>query len=326
MFNNAINPHDLVIILEKVRQGALGGALHRIFPVRRKDSRLWDRIVQPLKNWWDIPQVMERWNRLVSGDSSVDYLRYYTGKYLADRKGLAALTVGCGSGHRELEMEELGIFSRIDSIDISRARVEYAKRLAADSAKGRKINYIVGDIFNIELEEGGYDLVLAEQALHHLSPLDTAVRRIEKFLKPGGYLIFNEYVGPPRFQWTNIQLGIVNAILALLPERFRRRWRSGTLKKREYRAGRLLMWLYDPTEAVESRDIIPVLKSRFELLETRGYGGTILMILFRDIAQNFLSTDSDTQRWLDFCFYMEDFFLENGVIEHDFMTGVCRKT
>ena len=325
MFDNLINLHDATIVVEKMRQGAAVNLLRRALPLLGRGSGLWDRVVLPLKNWWDIPRVMERWNIMVSGDPKVDYLHYYAGKYLKGKCELVALTVGSGTGHRELEMEKLGVFSRIDGIDVSRTRVEYAKEKAREAGVEEKVKYMVGDIFDVELGEGEYDLVLVEQTLHHLSPLEVALDRISGFLKSGGFLLLNEYVGPSRFQWTNLQLEVVNALLTILPEKYRKRWRSGTLKKKEYRTGKALMWLYDRTEAVESDRIMGLMEERFEPVEKKGYGGTVLMALFRDIAQNFLSPDSDTEKWLDICFFVEDFFLENGLLEHDFMTGIYRK-
>jgi len=47
-----------------------------------------------------------------------------------------------------------------------------------------------------------YDVVVSEGIMHHLSPLNEVLKKINGFLKPNGYLIINEFIGPTRFRWT----------------------------------------------------------------------------------------------------------------------------
>ena len=57
-----------------------------------------------------------------------------------------------------------------------------------------------------EIRKDSYDLVLAEGALHHFTPLHAVYDKIFRALKEGGYLVINDFVGPTRFQWTDRQL------------------------------------------------------------------------------------------------------------------------
>ena len=181
------------------------------------------------------------------------------------------------------------------------------------------------DILDVPLEDGAYDLAIAEQSLHHLHPLEPALRRIERALRPGGWFVFNEFVGPARFQWTSAQLAAVDTLLAALPERYRRHWRTGRVKRRARRPGRLAMILWDRTEAVESDRILPLARKVFGDVEVRGYGGAVLQLLFKDIAGNFLGDDDETRRLLDLCFDYEDRLIGSGTLAHDFVVGLCRK-
>ena len=88
------------------------------------------------------------------------------------------------------------------------------------------------------------------------------------------------------------------------------------------------MMLLDPSEAVEASSILPLLERHFEIIERRDYGGTILHMLFDDIAANFLGdgqeTDDETQRLLDLCFQIEDTLLEQGDLQSDFALLICK--
>jgi ubiquinone/menaquinone biosynthesis C-methylase UbiE len=326
VFNNLVNIHDIPLLIEKIRQGRFRNILSKFLSGRSGWTiKTWDHLKYAPKNWWDIPAVMERWNRMISGDPDVDYFSYFMDRYYAGRSSMRALSLGCGTGHRELDLAALGRFDRIDAVDRSERRIEHARSKALERGYDQLIRYVAGNVFSIELCEACYDLVIVEQSLHHFSPLEVILRKIEAALKPDGYFLFNEFTGPSRFQWTGEQLEAVNGLLSVLPERYRIRWKSRTVKKRVHRPGRLSMILYDPTEAVESSRILPLVKELFDVVELAGYGGAVLQLLFNDIAHNFLTNDGETQRLLQMCFDVEDELLGSGRLGNDFVVGICRK-
>lgn len=323
MFNNLLSIHDIPILAEKMRQGQARRILGRVF--NRGKGGCWDHVEYPKKNWWDVPEVMERWNLMISGDGKTDYFSYFFDRYLSGDGPLSALTLGCGTGHKELKLVGQYGFERIDAYDLSRVRIEHAREKAREKGYAADINYAVGDVFTVDFPRGIYDAVIVEQSLHHFSPLETILHKIHDSLKPEGYFIFNEFVGPSRFQWTRTQLDAVNGLLGRLPERYRVQWKSGTIKRRLYRPGRLGMMLYDATEAVESDSILPLVEKTFDVVEVKGYGGNLLQLLFRDIAQNFLSGDEETHEYLRICFEAEDELLGREDVTDDFVVGACRR-
>lgn len=325
MFNNYINIHDLLLLREKGPK-ILGMFWTRIFKNKKdRTKETWSSAKAAPKNWWDIPYVQERWNLLVSGESDVDYYAYLASKYLSGNAGLKALSLGCGVGHRELSWVETGKFSGIDAYDLSEGRIRAAAQLASEKGYGDVIDYRVGDVYNIEMRENYYDVVFGEQSLHHFTPLEEILLRVEKFIKPGGYFIVNEFVGPTKFQWTDRQLQAVNGLLAILPERYKRLHHNGRIKTNVYRPGRLRMHVMDPSEAVESAQIEPLLNQIFEVVEVKPYGGTLLHLLFNGIAQNFLPADKEARAWLDLCFSVEDQLLASNDIKSDYIVAVYKK-
>lgn len=324
-FENLINLHDVSLFVEKVRQGRLADMLSRIARGTAASGKSWDHVEYPLKNWWDIPEVMERWNAMISGDARVDYVAHFLDRHFAGRRSMSALSLGSGTGAREIALARTGLFARVDGVDASKARIAYARERANEAGVGGIVRYVAGDAARVDLAPGGYDMVIAEQFLHHVSPLEPMLSRIRELLGRGGFFVFNEFVGPSRFQWTDAQLEAVNAFLAGLPPRYRVRWRSGTLKRRVYRPGKLAVRLYDPTEAAESSRIVPLVRETFDVIEIKGYGGAVLQLLFSDIAGNFLSKDPETAAHIARCFDLEDGLLARGEIGHDFVVGICTR-
>ncbi|RJQ31997.1 MAG: class I SAM-dependent methyltransferase [Peptococcaceae bacterium] len=326
MFNNLINRHDFLSLAGKIKQGRLARVFPRLASSKQgKIKKYWDRVQNAPVNWWDVPAVRERWNHLISGESKVDYHEYLSRKYLSDRESLNALSLACGTGHRELRWAGLGKFQRIDAYDLSETRIEYARNKADLKGYNGIINYCVADVYKLEMRAGYYDLVLGEQSLHHFSPLKKILLKVNRFLKQNGYFVVNEFVGPTRFQWTDRQLAAVNGLLAILPAKYRMRYNSGAIKSRVFKPSRLRMILSDPSEAVESSSILPLLHQIFDVLEVREYGGTVLHLLLAEIAHNFLSEDDETKRFLQLCFETEDLLLASRDIRSDFVIAVCRK-
>lgn len=327
MFNNLISIHDIPKLLRKIKQGQLSFILSKFlaFDNQERVKKQWEQIESPPLNWWDIPAVRKRWNYLISGDPQVDYYEYISKKHLADKASLRGLSLGCGTGHREIRWAEVGKFKTIDAYDLSETSIEYARSKALQKECHHIINYQVGNIYEINSPEGIYDFVFTGQALHHFSPMEKTLLRINDFIKPDGFFVADEFVGPTRFQWTDRQLEIVNGLLALLPNKYKTLWKSDSTRSKIFRPSRLSMILNDPSESVESAKIMPLLCQIFDVIEVREYGGTILNLLLMGIAHNFLVEDAETQRFLEFCFEAEDLLLKSGEIQSNFVVAICKK-
>jgi len=282
-------------------------------------------IERPPTNWWDLPEVVARWNMLVSGDPGTDHVRYLAQRHLAGRRALRGVSLGCGTGVRERRWAREGVFSRLDGYDLSPARVAHASKEAAASGLAEVLRFHDGDARTLELEPEICDVVLCEGSLHHISPLTAMLARITRWLRPGGFLLVDDFIGPTRMQWTARQLEVINGLLQFLPGRLRARYGGGSLKDALVRPSRLSMWLSDPSEAVESGRILPLLHEFFNVVEVRPYGGSVLHMLLSEIAHNFRTDDPEAQRALRLCFEAEDLLLASGELASDFAVVVCRR-
>jgi SAM-dependent methyltransferase len=242
-----------------------------------------------------------------------------------NKKSLQALVLGCGEGSKVLRWAETKKFGSIDAYDLSDNLIRYAIDRAEKKGYGDVIHYHVGDVSALKVPDNSYDVIICEASLHHFSSLATFLPGINASLKSDGKFIVNEFVGPTRFQWTDRQLEIVNALLAIFPSRYKTEWNRRTQKLAVIRPSKLGMVLYDPSEAVESSKILPLLHTNFTVDEQKGYGGTILHLLLDGIAHHFITPDAEAERLLQMSFAIEDLMLESGEIHHDFIFAVCGK-
>jgi SAM-dependent methyltransferase len=160
-------------------------------------------------------------------------------------------------------------------------------------------------------------------AVHHIRNLEHFFAEVRRALKPGALFIMNEFVGPDQFQWTDRQFQLADNLLQRIPERYRRSVLSGHLKTRNVRQTVAHMNAVDPTEAIRSSEIIPLLRTSFDVIEQVDYGGTLLNLALEEITGNFAETPEDLTA-LQPLFEAERDYLKRGVISSDFTVMVAR--
>ena len=81
----------------------------------------------------------------------------------------------------------------------------------------------------------------------------------------------------------------------------------------------------DPSEAIRSADILKLLPQYFDILEIRGYGGTLLQPLLNEIAGHFAEDDPCSMGYLQSFFDLEDQLIASGKLPHDCAIIVARR-
>ncbi|HUT53223.1 MAG TPA: class I SAM-dependent methyltransferase [bacterium] len=287
-----------------------------------RESAHWSR---PGKNkvltWQDHPVIRQNINRRVSGDPSVNWLEFFAREF-GGHDLTRALNLGCGRGDLEAHAFSLGLVKSFHSLDLSEGAVAAAR----ERLRGLPVEFERMDLNRLRLEAGAYDVVFAASSLHHLLDLEHVLDEARRGLRDGGLLVFNEYVGPSRFQWTDEQLRIVNELLRGLAPRYRKNlWRGWGLKRRAYRAALDERNRDSPFEAARSEEILPLTAARYEIVMKRDYGGAVLHPLLDGIAGNFCAERALDVELLRRLAELEEELERAGTIASDFTVVVARK-
>jgi 2-polyprenyl-3-methyl-5-hydroxy-6-metoxy-1,4-benzoquinol methylase len=105
-------------------------------------------------------------------------------KYL--RGSNRVLDYGCGNG--TIAMACAGMVKEIQGIDYAAGMIEAAQRKAAE-AKVENARFMQATVFDLRLEKGSYDTVLAWGILHLVDDRNLVVNRVNELLKPGGLVV-----------------------------------------------------------------------------------------------------------------------------------------
>jgi 2-polyprenyl-3-methyl-5-hydroxy-6-metoxy-1,4-benzoquinol methylase len=279
-------------------------------------------------NWTEHIAVQERINSKVSGDPHKNPYQFFMDFLVSEGIELPlsqCLTLGCGAGDLERGLSPCNFCQRHDAYDIASEAIRRAREQAKEQNLTH-IHYETADINKISLTPERYDVVFGIASIHHIAALEHVFSEVKKTLKPGGYFFLNEFVGPTKFQWTDKQVGIVNALLQLLPERYRISVKDRATVISNFRRPTIVeMDSVDPSEAVRSAEILTLLPRYFAIKKKIDLGGTILHFLLQDIAGNFDYNKSEDARMLEMLFQVEDAFLEIGEISSDFAVIIAQK-
>jgi len=100
----------------------------------------------------------------------------------------AVLDIGCGAGNYSLKLLERLPALEVTLVDLSRPMLDRAAQRIAE-AGAPSVNALQGDIRQIVLPDGSFDIVLASAVLHHLRTDDewrAVFSAVHRALRPGG--------------------------------------------------------------------------------------------------------------------------------------------
>ncbi len=279
----------------------------------------------PETQWVRVPGVVENMNRRATGDPAIDWINHSAGLLTNFPKPLRALSVGCGFGIIERTLRRHDFCQLIHGVDVAQNAIESATKTAqAEGLNG--ITYEVADLNAAKFPAEAYDVVYAHASLHHIFHLEHIVDQIKQTLKPGGLFVVYEYIGPAQMQFPRRDLELADIFLKLMPERYRKFQRREGIKNQAFRASLDAMNNSDPSEGIRATEIVPLIASRFEIRHFRYVGGTLLLLVFNEIAGNFDDKDRAIMPLVDALITLDNFLIDNAVLPSYHVYMVCQKT
>jgi SAM-dependent methyltransferase len=265
-------------------------------------------------------RVVERWNDAAgSPDTFLDHpliqayaslrafgdLRSFTGTAIAEigartEPGARLLSIGCGLAIKERQLAAALPDRTFVAIDIADRALEMAREAAA--AEGlRNLQIERGDFNALALERGAFDMVLGLGSIHHVENLEGLWEQCRRTLRPGGCVLAQEYVGPSRFQWTDLQIelgddALANAVPAAHKVHHQR------VKRMTVEA----MIAIDPSEAVRSSEILATCRAAGFAVEVSGAGCGLLQPMLMHQMHTFDPRDWSHNEVLFRLFALED--------------------
>jgi 2-polyprenyl-3-methyl-5-hydroxy-6-metoxy-1,4-benzoquinol methylase len=279
----------------------------------------------PETQWVRVPGVLENMNRRATGDPATDWINHSAGLLTSFAKPIKALSVGCGFGVIERALRRHDFCQLIHGVDVAENAIESARKTAQTEGLDG-LSYEVADLNTAKFPSETYDVVYAHASLHHIFQLEHILDEIKQTLKPGGLFIAYEYIGPSQMQFPRRDLELADVFLNAIPERYRKFQKRRGIKKEAFRASLDTMNSSDPSEGIRASEIVPLIASRFEIRHFRYVGGTLLLLVFNEIAGNFVESDLEILPLVDALITLDNFLIDNKVLPSYHVYMVCEKT
>ena len=268
--------------------------------------------------WMTALPVLLHLNERATAHPARDWLTAWAPRFMPGQQ-VNALVLGCGEGWLERALAQHTWIAHIDACDVAADAVARAEAVASP-----KISYRVLDL-NRDAIDGTYDVVIAHAVLHHVENLEHAFAEIERALKPDGTLLVNEYVGPKRFQYSDGIHAMLNELFRALPPYLRRSTLTGQTYEEKLRPTVDEMIRNDPSEAVRADELMPMLGERFDVIDRRNLGGTLLQHLLYDVILNFRFEDTVARSLLEMMLAFEGALVDERRLGSDFVIAAARK-
>lgn len=238
-------------------------------------ARKWDRSVFGDRgNWWFSTDCQAYYNEAVCGRpyiGSSQGPRERLRAAIGDRSLARGVSIGAGSAAKELSLLQDGLVDHIDLWEISEKLIRDGEAAAGHLGLSERATYRRGDVFATSTK-AAYDLVYWDHALHHMSDVGAALAWSKAALRPGGYLLINDYAGPNRLQWPRDEIDVANSVLSA-------HGMTDLTLSHKTMIDRLKQWRRDPSEAPQSERILPLIARELPGAETIQIGGVMLNIL-----------------------------------------------
>ena len=172
-----------------------------------------------------------------------------------------ALILGTSSLHAEAGILRGNPSLHATFADISPGAVQRREDILGPRFPGR-VSTMVADMNFVEIEEGGYDLIVSCACVHHVTNLEYLADQINRGLSPGGRFVLQDYVGEPRFQFADAKKRVFEILY------LRDQARHGV--------DRPFHWLgtddLSPFCGISSDEVLPVMRQHLdeEVLRTAG--------------------------------------------------------
>ncbi|MEH6932657.1 MULTISPECIES: class I SAM-dependent methyltransferase [Bacillus] len=144
---------------------------------------------EPTQFWDDFYSNREKEIPFFTNKPDENLVSYFEKKLLNSGK---VLELGCGPGRNAIYFAENGCL--VDAVDLSKESIHWATERAKE--KNVNVNFIHDNIFDLQIEEGTYDIVYDSGCFHHIAPHRrmSYINLVKKALKPGGYFAITCFV------------------------------------------------------------------------------------------------------------------------------------
>ena len=299
------------------------------------------RIQQEIKNYQEVenvhalPEIAHYWSnkyllpisRKFGFSNAEEFYCAYMQRVCVAFADQTCYFVSIGAGNCDLEtglvemLQKRGVTNfKFECLDINQAMLDRGASLAQQKKLTHLMQFTCTDI-NGWQPHHQYQIVIANQSLHHFVELELLFTKIDQYLHLQGYFLVHDMIGRNGHQRWPEALAILNEFWALLPERYKY---NHLLKRVEIEYDN---WdcSTESFEGIRAQDILPLLIKTFSFDLFFAYGNVIDIFIDRCFGHNFEANDPNDQAFIDKVHQRDQTAIEAGEIKPTHLTAALTK-
>lgn len=237
---------------------------------------------------------------------------------------LHAISIGAGNGDAEVRIAQSLLARgttafRIDCLDLNPAMLERGAALAAAEGVAAHVGFVAGD-FNRWRPDRAYDVVMANQSLHHVVALEHLFDAVAAAIGDEGVFLVSDMVGRNGHQRWPEALAIVQEFWRELPAE--RRWNLQLRRHEE----QFMNWdcSAEGFEGIRAQDILPLLVERFGFELFVAWGNVIDPFIDRGFGHHFDAASDADRAFIDRVHARDEAAILEGLVKPTHVLAVLR--
>ena len=245
---------------------------------------------------------------------------------LTDESTINILSIGSGNGELEVNiakhLQSKGIENfAIECMDINARMHKRTKSLAKEYGVAKHISTIKVD-FNKWHPSQQYDIIIANQSLHHVTQLEHLFNGIHSALTEQGIFITSDMIGRNgHMRWPEA-LHEIKKYWRQLPSQYKLNHFNNKVEHKYIN--------FDCSktsfEGVRAQDILPLLVERFEFESFLPFANIVLVFIDRKFGHNFDTNNPDDLKLIDEIHAKDESRILSGEIKPTQMLAVLKKS
>ena len=288
-----------------------------------------------VSNVHDLPEIFHYWSnkylvpkfRQFGFGNPKEFFATYMLKVLAGKTTDPTYLISIGSGNCEFEIEiaerllALGTDHFIlECMDLNPHMLDRGRKLAEEKGVISRMKFLNQDVNSWQAERH-YEIIMANQALHHFVDLETLFGKIYETLSPEGFFLTDDIIGRNgHMRWPEA-LAIVNEFWKVLPKskKYNHQLKRVELKYDNWDCSK------EGFEGIRAQDILPLLIKKFQFDLFIGYGNVIDVFIDRSFGHNYNPDNEWDRNFIDRVHYTDEENLEQGIIKPTHMTAAMTR-
>ena len=280
----------------------------------------------PIFSYWSNKYLRPKLETLGFSDPNQFYVQYISRIAAAAPESCCRiLSLGAGNCDIEVHLSELLIEKGVrnfafDCLDVNRQMLERGAQLAGQRNLISRFGFIESDI-NSWVVEKSYNIVIANQSLHHFVELEILFEKTYESMTDEGFFLANDMIGRNgNMRWPEA-LELVQAFWSLLDNKHK--WNHQLHRIEPIYEN----WdcSISGFEGIRAQEILPLLLKTFQFHCFIGFGNLINVFVDRGFGYNFDVSDPRDCYFIDFVAGLDDYFIEMGKIKPTQMIAAMTK-